>query len=134
MSVRAAEAKVVRCTVHRTVQYMYYWCLWAGLPQFWGFLCSGLDFVFFLIKGNECPFDAVLCFKEQICDAIQVSKALHLIFTGQVCFGLLFIYMMSKALEVAAGAVSECHEYKQASGLMVSVFATVKFIFPTEHF
>jgi hypothetical protein len=134
MSVRAAEAKVVRCTVHRTVQYMYYWCLWAGLPQFWGFLCSGLDFVFFLIKGNECPFDAVLCFKEQICDAIQVSKALHLIFTGQVCFGLLFIYMMSKALGVVAGAVSECHEYKQASGLMVSVFATAKFIFPTEHF
>lgn len=59
-------------TVHVLLLMFMGWAATAtvlGLSMFWTRFCV------FLIKGNQCLFDAVLRFKEQICDAVQVIKA-----------------------------------------------------------
>jgi len=62
---------------YRTVHVLLLGLYGLGCHSFGAFhVLNCTRFCAFLIKGNKCLFDAVLCFKEQICDAVQLIKAL----------------------------------------------------------
>jgi hypothetical protein len=82
---------------YRTVHVLLLVFYGLGCHSFGAFhVLNCTRFCVFLIKGNKCLFDAVLCFKEQICDAVQVIKAL--LYWSSVLWSSFYLFLQLQLL------------------------------------